>query len=271
MIYEMNNKDYYKVRYLLDNVENFPEIHAVINEINPGKIYVYEKDQPKSALVWNQGMQGFYFIGDVNNGRFMRSIKQYINDEIISELRSKEINWFEISGVNGRWDEKIEEMFIDENIQFGYQFIYSLDKNKVSYKEDAIHGYNIKKVDQGIFESRLDNLDFIKDELELFWGNMENFFEHGICYYVIEDNKIVSICYSGFKAEKTQTIGIETLKEYRRKGFAYALASKFVEDCLKQNIIPYWDCSEDNIGSKILAEKLGFEKNGQYRCYWFNF
>lgn len=271
MVYEIDYCDYYKTSYLLENVKNFPEVRAIINNNNPGKIYVDDEDKPKTALVWNQGMQGFYFIGDDNNDNFLGNIKGYINDRIINKLKSKGINWFEISGVNDRWNKRIEELFRDRGIKYGYQLAYALDNNKSIYKKGLIDGYDIRKLDESIFDVKVNNLDFVINELELFWGTMNKFLDNGICYYAIEDNKIVSMCYSGFKADKIQTIGIETLKEYRRKNYAYVLACKFIVDCYKRDIIPYWDCSEENIGSKKLAEKLGFEKNGQYRCYWFNF
>lgn len=271
MIYEIESCYYNKIKQLVEDVENFPEIKAVIDNNNPGKVYVDNNDNPKTALVWNQGMQGFYFVGNYNNDNFLSNIKEHINERIINELTSKEINWFEISGVNDRWNQRIEELFKDREIKYGYQLAYLLNKNKFFVDYDVVDKFNIGKVDRDTFKLEITNLDFLKNELELFWGTLGNFYEHGICYYAIEDNKIASVCYSGFKSDNILTIGIETLKEYRRKGHAFSLASKFIEDCNNHGIIPYWDCSEDNIGSKTLAEKLGFEKNSQYRCYWFNF
>ena len=271
MIYEIDYCDYYKVSYLIEDVENFPEVHAIIDNNNPGKIYVDDKHKPRSALVWNQGIQGFYFIGDDNNDNFLKYINEHIKDKIINELIDKEINWFEISGVNIKWEPRIEELFKERGVKYGYQLVYGLNKNRFTYEAHLINEFDIRKVNKGTFEAEIRNLDFVISELELFWGTIDNFLDNGICYYAIEDNKIVSICYSGFKAGKTQTIGIETLEEYKRRGYAYALASKYIEDCYRQDIIPYWDCSEDNISSKKLAEKLGFERRDQYRCYWFDF
>lgn len=193
----------------------------------------------------------------------------YLNQKIINQLIDKGINWFEISGVNNKWNQRIEELFKDTGIQYGCQLVYNLNTNKLLHDKNLVESYDIRKVDKGIFDIEVSNVDFIINELELFWGTIDNFFDNGIGYYAIEDSKIVSMCYSGFKADNILTIGIETVDEYRRKG--YALASKFIDECLKRDMIPYWDCSEDNIGSKKLAGKLGFEKNSQYRCYWFNF
>ncbi|WP_105616319.1 GNAT family N-acetyltransferase [Vallitalea okinawensis] len=270
MIHEIHQNDYYKVKMLLEGVRNFPEVHAVIDQNNPGKIYTDNRNAPQTALVWSQGMQGFYFIGDDKNDSFLKDIKEFINQVIIRDLIQKEINWFEISGANTRWDHRIEELFEERDIQYGIQLTYLWNKSTDEYKHQ-LNCYDIRKVDQDILGLEVENLDFIIKELELFWGTLSNFFKNGICYYTIEDNKIVSICYSGFKTDNTFTIGIETLKEYRKKGYAHILASHFIQDCLEHAILPYWDCSDDNIASRKLAEKLGFEKDSQYRCYWFNF
>lgn len=271
LIHKLKKSEYHTVGNLMAGVKNFPEVYAVTNRINPGEVYV-DNNNPKSALVWNQGMQGFYFIGEVNNDKFKRNIKEYVNDTLLNELLDKGINWFEISSISDIWYEIIEEIFADRNIQYEHQLVNRMSEKPDDLLKDASSGdYNIQKMDREVLQTNITNLEFITDELELFWGTLENFFSNGTCYFAVEDNKAVSICYSGFRANNIETIGIETLSEYRKKGYAYELGIKFIEDCNERNVIPYWDCSKENIGSRRLAEKLGFEKTAEYRCYWFNF
>jgi len=65
-------------------------------------------------------------------------------------------------------------------------------------------------------------------------------------------------------------IDIETEENHRRKGLAYAMATEFIKDCLKNRLIPQWDCVESNPNSYNMAEKLGFEKIHENTVYWFN-
>ena len=50
----------------MDNIE----INAVLNGINPGWVFVNEQINPKTALLWSRGIEGFYFIGEPDNDQF---------------------------------------------------------------------------------------------------------------------------------------------------------------------------------------------------------
>lgn len=178
------------------------------------------------------------------------------------------INCIEISGVSEEWNKIIEEVFVDKNLGRDKQLVYKLD-NDISISEGSIE--NIIKVDRDTFNLKISNLDFVKDELQNFWGSMDNFFNKGMCFSYLSENKVVSICYSGLVKDNIHTIGIETLENNRRKGYGYKAAKMFLNECRIRGIKPHWDCSEDNIGSKLMAEKLGFKKEYEYTCYWYKF
>lgn len=268
----MNRSEFYILRNAISGVENFPEAYAVIECTNPGEVYVNDIKNPRSALIWNQGMQCHYFIGETQNEDFLEDIKEYVNDIIIKELQAKGINWFEVIGVHRKWESVIEELFSDKGIKYEHQYVYRMHENKKEIERaTSKNEIYIEKLTKDVLKSNILNLEFMINELELFWGTMENFFEKGTCYYAIENKKVVSICYSGFKVNGLETIGIETLSDHRKKGYAYELALRFIEDCISRSFSPYWDCSEDNTGSRRLAEKLGFDKVSDYKCFWFNF
>jgi hypothetical protein len=272
MIYKLNRRDFYMLGDAMAEVVNFPEAHAVIEGTNPGEVYVNNSKKPTSALVWNQGMQSYYFIGETKNEKFLKEIKAYVNDVILQDLKVKDINWFEVIGTDRQWEAIIEELFRDKGIKYEYQLVYRLNDNKeVKEKTKSKYELCIKKLTKDVLASNISNLDFLINELELFWGTMENFFDNGTCYYATENNKAVSICYTGFKAKRVDTIGIRTLNEYQKKGYAFELATRFIEDCISRNVSPYWDCSADNKGSRQLARKLGFDQVSEYKCFWFNF
>lgn len=271
MIRKLAEKEHHQVENLVKSLDNFPEMKSVVANVNPGSIYVNENCY-ESALVWNQGMQGFYFIGDASNKIFAQEIKSYVNDTLIEFLRSVGMNWFEVSGVNDAWNDTIEEIFEDKGIEYEHQLAYRMDKLLPHSRSKLCrHGMTIHKFEKNTLDEKLVNIEFITKELEQFWGSLQNFYENGLCYYATEGTKVVSLCYSGFKSDNILTIGVETLNEYRKKGYAYELSAKFIDQCRITNKVPYWDCSDSNMGSRRLAEKLGFEYKDKYRCYWFRF
>ncbi|KAB3528840.1 GNAT family N-acetyltransferase [Alkaliphilus serpentinus] len=267
MIEELSKDKYSKIDYLIRN-DKFPEAASVIQKNNPGWVFVDDIGQPKSALVFCLGMGGFYLLGDYSNLQFNNELLSFIEGCVYSSLNNIGIKWIEISGVTQGWNRVIEEVFSSENLGKDKQLVYK-SKNETLISEENIA--NIVKVDINTFNLKISNLDFLRNKIEQFWGSLENFLDKGICYYYLIEEEIVSICYSGLVKDNTHTIGIETLENHRRKGYGYKLATVFLNECKKTGIEPHWDCSEDNVGSKLMAEKLGLEKAYEYTCYWYKF
>jgi len=79
------------------------------------------------------------------------------------------------------------------------------------------------------------------------------------CYIV--DGKIVSMTETESVPnipEGVIHLGINTLREYRRKGYAAEVCAAFIDNYIRRNIFPIWQCDITNTASQALAEKLGF-------------
>lgn len=61
---------------------------------------------------------------------------------------------------------------------------------------------------------------------------------------------IVAECVSIFSGNGFAEIDIVTHKAYQGKGLAQAVAARFIEHCIQNDIIPCWDCYVDNIPSQ---------------------
>ncbi|MDW0115111.1 GNAT family N-acetyltransferase [Sporosarcina saromensis] len=129
---------------------------------------------------------------------------------------------------------------------------------------------HVIKIEKSLFKDDLiKNIDFLKGKLLEFWTSIEKFLDAGIGYCIIHQNEVVSICFSGFVVGNVHCINIETLKPHQGKKLAQLVAHHFVNDCLKNNAVPYWDCMEMNKPSVAVAENLGFEKVFEYVGYEF--
>ncbi len=63
-----------------------------------------------------------------------------------------------------------------------------------------------------------------------------------------------------YMENKVQEIGINTLPDFRGKGYALGSAVACAENIIKSGKCPQWSCSADNIASSRLAQKVGFAK-----------
>ena len=98
----------------------------------------------------------------------------------------------------------------------------------------------------------------------------EDFFEKSFSFVAVKDNKIVGIIFGSGRYEKCIPIDIEVLEEHRKKGIARALTIAFVMHCMKDDLVPHWDCVESNKASIHLAESAGFTKIKERPFYWFD-
>jgi RimJ/RimL family protein N-acetyltransferase len=128
----------------------------------------------------------------------------------------------------------------------------------------------LKKVDRHLIcDADLNNKEFLRSKILLYWDNVERFLDTGIGYALVNQDEITSICCSGFVAGHTHAIDIETVEKHRRKGCAEIVAHQFVKECVDRRLKPHWDCMQENTASAVLAEKIGFRKDKTYALYGF--
>jgi hypothetical protein len=87
--------------------------------------------------------------------------------------------------------------------------------------------------------------------------------EKKYCHGIILDNKLVSATDTpdmAYMCESVQEIGINTLKEYRGKGYAREACISLIHELLSRNICPLWSTTMENAASDRLAKSIGFEK-----------
>ncbi len=84
-----------------------------------------------------------------------------------------------------------------------------------------------------------------------------------ICCGVFIDDKLVSCTDAPlmpYMENEVQEIGINTLWDFRGKGYAIHSSGLCAENIIKSGKCPQWSCSADNTASFRLAEKIGFTK-----------
>ena len=273
MISELKRADFYKCRDLLYEQGQL-EAKAVVEGVNPGRIFVDDIDSPTSGLIWLGNNDGFFFIGNERNQGFNIKLNHFIDTIIIPEAKKVGLTWFEGIGNHNKWTETIKKVFENRNLGSENQRVYTLQKNdyKDNFQLKIEDGYNIVKISETLFKNSdksIENIDFLHSKLLEFWSSPKSFFNEGIGYCVVYKNIIVSICFSGFVVDNVHCIDIETLEVHQGKKLAQKVALTFVEDCLKNKLVPYWDCMESNKPSIAVAENIGFRNVFNYIGYDF--
>ncbi|AJS59313.1 GNAT family N-acetyltransferase [Paenibacillus sp. IHBB 10380] len=267
-MFELSKHEYYKVKFLIETGYNHPEIVSIIEQNNPGWIFIDDKLIPETALVWSKGIKGFYLIGNENNHDFLKDINENITTIIAPRMRGMGLDYFEASGNSGKW--KLDDIFSSRVINRWGQFVYKYVDSKEKLIISEIDGYNFITLGKREFiNEEFKRKELLQSHINLFWDSEEQFLSKGFGCIALEGDEIVGICYSSFITNETHAIGVETLTEHQRKGIGYQLAARVVNEIIENGYTAYWDCSMDNEGSIKLAEKLGFDKDHQYSCIGF--
>lgn len=275
MITELKKPEFHKCKDLLYEHGQL-EAKAVIEGVNPGRVFVDDAGTPATGLVWLGNNDGFLFIGNERNEKFNTEINHFIDTVVAPEARKVGLAWFEGIGNHKKWDTVIEKLFEHRNLGCWNQKVYTLQKDdyKSSRALPLEQGYRVVKINETLYnnsDNAIQNVAFLHTKISEFWSSAERFFQDGIGYCIVCKNEIISICFSGFVVENVHCIDIETLEEHQGKKLARQVAVAFVEECLDNDFVPYWDCMESNKPSVAVAENLGFENIFNYNGYEFPF
>ncbi|KGR73501.1 GNAT family N-acetyltransferase [Ureibacillus manganicus] len=271
MISELDKSEFYKARRLI-NEQGQMEAKAVVEGVNPGRIFVDDVQAPTTGMIWLGNNDGFIFIGDERNERFTNEINDFIDRVIVPEAKLVGLEWFEGVGNHERWNKQIEELFKHRKLGNWNQKVYTLKKEDYSKEHEPRIDleYSVLKMSKELTNGTYQT-QFMESKILEFWSSLENFFNEGIGYCAVYKNEIVSVCFSGFVVENVHCVDIETLEEHQGKKLAQKIAHAFVSDCLERGMLPYWDCMEGNKPSVAVAVKIGFKNVFNYVGYEFPF
>jgi RimJ/RimL family protein N-acetyltransferase len=100
-----------------------------------------------------------------------------------------------------------------------------------------------------------------------FWNSAQEFVAKGVGITVKCNGEPVSTAYSAFIHSPFLEIGIETSAFHRGKGYALMACAALIDHALCRGFEPVWSCRFENLGSFLLAQKLGFEPVRQIPYY----
>jgi GNAT superfamily N-acetyltransferase len=271
VISELEPSEFYRCKALLVH-GGLLESKAAIEGMHSDRIFVDEPLSPASGFIWLGSNNGFIFIGNEENAGFNSQLNHHFNTVIKPDANSMGLTGFEAIGDHPKWNKTIKNVF-GENLKGYKQKVYELQKGHYIQKHEPLvdQEYATVKITKSILKKNgcetYQNIEFLQSKLLQFWPSFDKFLQHGLGYMMVYKNEIVSVCFSGVVAGNVHGIDIETLPHHQGKKLAQKGVHAFVQDCLENQITPYWDCMEINEPSVSVAEKLGFRNKLNYSWY----
>ena len=250
-----------------------PSFSGIVNQECKGNLWVDNDEVPGIAIAESFAVGGFAFLGIYESKEEFLRLKDFLEKDLFYRLKEAGNDCFEFSVESNQMRENILGMFQEKSIQSEKEYSFrigSVPKKRQSISED----YQIIKVNSMFWSmletGKFENADFLKIRLLESWHSFEEFESKSIAYCTIFENTIVAVIVGTASFGNVIPIDIETEELHRCKGLANSMAIEFINDCLKNDYIPQWNCVESNMDSYHMAIKLGFEKINENTVYWFD-
>lgn len=237
---------------------------AVIEQKVNGQVFVDDCDEPTTFYVIHPYGMTLLF-GNSNNQSFNNSFKVYALNQ--GGTRQKH-EWMQAFPNN--WDQVLQDLFGETLIPSAHNtsqqekgiielntrvnFTFNKDKFLANRKTVTDPDIRIIPANGELFRGMKGSVIPAN-----FWNNETDFLNNGLAYCLLYQDQLASMAFSSFWFDKQFELGIETIPNFRGKGYAELVCAALIDYCLANDYEPIWACRLENTGSYQLALKLGFE------------
>lgn len=268
MIHRLGEKEYRKVHSLFTGPHLNLVIDAVVQGNSPGQIWTDDVTRPKTAFIWDKAYC-YYLTGSADNGKFNAELKELILKKIVPEAKAHNRLVFKVYYTSEDWESIIELIFGAASLRKRERVLYTFGKlRNPDWRDEITSELCVKPIDEKLLkQTGLENITNVVSEIESCWNSIDDFLRDGFGFCLIYNKVITCWCTAEYVSRGKCGIGIETIKEYRGRGFARLTTCTFVDYCISNNMLPHWDSWKNNLPSITVAEKVGFKKTLEYTVY----
>lgn len=260
---ELKTNEYYKIDPLIAHKENefiFVFVQSVIDNNQPGKIFINNSDNPTAGLVASRGGK-YYLFGNEEDQAFNSLLLDFLANP------DNHANFYDLYFSSNTWLSIIKAPLNDNVVELSRShYILSnttiIDNHATQSGEFLLKSINDKLYDRYVYE--------VDDSYSLLWDSSNAYLERAFGYCFLSESGFVSACNTFYIGGGYIEPDIITLSDYRKQGLAFALCQEFIKHSRQSKLIPYWDCDSGNNASNLLAIKLGFNKVGEVPILWWH-
>lgn len=236
--------------------------HAIIEQIQDGKIYVDNTVEPKSYFIRNSS-GGYYVGGDLNNTQF--------REQLIEYLKNKENHktYYDLYASSSEWIHYMEKELSGNVVRLG-RINFEYNEKSCTEKMQVIdlpESFRLVALDEKLYEKYVSEVD---DSYAMIFSSAHDFVTNSFGFCILNQNEFVSTCNAYHVSKHTAEVDVWTDSKYRNQGYATMVVREFVKHCRMKNQLPLWNADKGNIASNHLASKCGFEKIYEEEELWWH-
>lgn len=225
-------------------------------------------DHPQVALIWDR--QDALMIGGPNQDlAALAGLRNLLHSHILPDARSRCIPELSLL-CTPAWEPMLPSLLTGLEARPAPRYSYRYPKNTRPTVPTIPVGYTLRRIDLDLLAGSHQNLDQVRGWIDSFWHSPDDFLRAGYGYVVeaaAPSPLIASWCLTVFAAGDARELGLATIPDQRGKGLATQAAAACIDhgSDLGQEI--HWHCWVENTPSWMIAEKLGFQREREYRAY----
>lgn len=266
---QLDGDQFYRVRSHLDGMEHNLILNAAIERTTPGRVYVDQLESPRTAFICT--VEGYYLLGDADNQAFNRELSELILEVIFQGDRLREgENEFTLYYHSQDWEDQMDVIFKGKYPLKATRRCYACQEVLIDWRDKIPPDTHIVPVDaQFLRRTYLANITEVNAWINTNWNSVEDFLHLGQAFCTVRADAILSWCIADCVSDSMCEVGITTDPAYRRRGLATLTAAACVESLLSSGVTSVgWHCAEENLGSRGVAEKVGFKLVRRYPIYF---
>jgi RimJ/RimL family protein N-acetyltransferase len=230
-------------------------VEAVLVGTAPGEIYVDQIDNPRVALAFTP--EGEYLAGDADVEAAYEGLQETISPRAYLIFHPD------------RWETKLGQIWVNQAARRHARQHLRFERARIpDWRHRIPAGFQLVQVDRAFLaRTDLKNHDTVVDRLGG-WHSVDYFLQHGFGLCILEGDTVASCCFADCVVGNQCEMGIATDMAYRRRGLATVVVAATVEYCLANGLTQIgWHCLQSNVGSRAVAEKVGFAVDQEYFAY----
>jgi len=233
-------------------------IASIVSGNTRGWVYADDPTAPKAALLWSE-VDAVLLAGDPHDPALRAEVGQIITRTLVPEIASRYIRDVMIYYTPEAWADYRDEILPGFNAQQVLHRNYRPGPLRLDPRANLPAGWSLEPISAALLARReLANIEEVEGWVLSFWRSIEEFERLGVGYALRAGEAAASWCLSVYVAGNDYELGIATAPAYRNQGCATRVAAACLEQGYAQGRTPHWHCSDDNLPSAAVAEKVGF-------------
>ncbi len=218
---------------------------AVLDGHAAGKIFTDHPETPSWGVLQEAAFGSIYLGGEVQAG---------LLNQLIGSLRKNGEVLAGLSEGDPRW-----QLFPSTADYTGYTLEFT-DCESGQPLPPVPVGCELRRLDSSLGKQILDRNLLIR-----MFGSIQQALEWGYGLCLLRDEALLCEAFAGPAANGVIEIGVETHPHYFRKGFAFITCAHLIHKMEELGYLTYWNCAKGNIASAMLARRLGYRSEKEYR------